>query len=562
MAPTTAEPAVLQEGKTTMNGAEILVDALAAHEVRHVFGLPGDEVHLFEALRRSGLDLVVARHEQGAAFMADVYARVSGRPGVVFSTLGPGATNLVTGIANAHLDRSPVIAISDQVATHQLREGVHQYLDLEVLFGTVTKWSTTITDGQTIRCAIAHAFEIAAAERKGPVHLTLPADVLAAPVNDTESLIDWPFASNGRPHPRRSHGLTPADLREVAGVLGAAEAPIAIVGNLPTRARVNDELIALLETLQIPVFTTYMGKGAIPEDHPLSLGVLSRHAGQTLSTVFEPADLILTVGFDLVEGVMPTLWRVGRPKRTIVLDAWLEPDAARGEEEIQVIGDPRGVLDDLLRARNGAVPRPCWLDAAGIRVQQQRHLRRPLGEGNGAMRPQDAVDAIRQVVDASAIVVSDVGLNKYAVGLCFAALEPGTVIFSNGLSALGFALPGAIGAKLARPEAQVIAVAGDGGFLMNVQELETMARRSLPVVTIVFRDDSYGLIQRLQENKFGASHGVALGNPDLPALARSFGVEGVRATTPDELVAALTAALAAERATVIDVPVCYDHWLR
>jgi acetolactate synthase-1/2/3 large subunit len=544
-----------------MNGAELLVDALAAHGVRHAFGIPGDEVFMFDALRRSRLDFVVARHEQGAAFMADVYARVSGRPGVCFSTLGPGATNLVTGIANAFLDRSPVVAISDQVPSHQLLDGVHQYLDLEALFGPITKWRATLKDGHSIPCAVADAFRCAMTERKGPVHLTLPADVLARAVSEP--------AAAAQPPPMNGHDHLPAGLNGAAegveqllALLQAAEAPIAIIGNLPTRARANAELIDLVEAFQLPVFTTYMGKGAVPEDHPLSLGVLSRHAGQSLSAVFEPADLVLTVGFDPVEGVSPALWSVGRAKRTVALDAQANEDEAGIPADLHVAGDLKRLLAELLTRRNGRASRSCWLDAAAVRTQIQQRLRGQPAASDGAMRPQEVVDTIRQVVDPSAIIVGDVGLNKYAVGLCFEAREPGTVIFSNGLSALGFALPGAIGARLARPEAQVIAVSGDGGFLMNVQELETAARRALPVVAIVLRDNSYGLIKRMQENRFGCSFGVDLGNPDLPALARSFGAAGVRVTRPDELAMALADALTAEQPTVIDIPVCYDHWLR
>lgn len=545
-----------------MNGAELLVDTLAAHGVRHAFGIPGDEVFMFDALRRSRLDFVVARHEQGAAFMADVYARVSGRPGVCFSTLGPGATNLVTGVANAFLDRSPVIAISDQVPTDRLLDGAHQYLDLEALFGPITKWRATLKDGHAIPCAVADAFRCAMTERKGPVHLTLPADVLARAVSAPAGAAAQRPPVNGRDHPPAGLNGTAADVEQLLALLQMAEAPIAIVGNLPTRARANAELIALVEAFQLPVFTTYMGKGAVPEDHPLSLGVLSRHAGQSLSTIFEPADLVLTIGFDPVEGVSPALWSVGRAKRTVALGTQTDGDEAGMPADLHVTGDLKALLTELVTRQNGRTSQPCWLDAAAVRTQIRQRLRGQPAAGDGAMRPQAVVDTIRQVVDPSAIIVGDVGLNKYAVGLCFEAREPGTVIFSNGLSALGFALPGAIGARLARPEAQVIAVAGDGGFLMNVQELETAVRRALPVVAIVLRDDSYGLIKRMQEKQFGCSFGVELGNPDLPALARSFGAAGVRVTRPDELAEALTGALTAEQPTVIDIPVCYDHWLR
>lgn len=539
-----------------MDGAGVLVEELERRGVRQVFGLPGDEVVLLAAMQRSTLDFVVVRHEQAAAFMADAYARVSRRASVCLSTLGPGATNLVTGIANAFLDRSPVIALSGQVGTNQLLKSVHQYVDLEALFRPITKWSATVSDGRSIRDMLAHAFEVATTEREGPVHLSLPADVLADEV-PAAAPAERAFSKGDHP----AEVGCGADVEVFADLLQRSRAPLAIVGNLPIRVGASAELVDLVEAYQVPVLTTYMGKGAIPEDHPLSLGVVSRHAGRQLDQVFAPADLVIALGFDYVEGVKPALWRVGKAKRTVYVDCAVERDPHLTPSDLRVTGDLRRLLREACLRRSDDLG-SCWLDVGRVRAEIQRWINGKTAASNGAIGPPEAIAAIRQVADRSAIVVGDVGLNKYAVGLCFQAREPGTILFSNGLSAMGFSLPGAIGAQLARPDAQVISISGDGGFLMNVQELETAVRRELPVVAIVFRDDRLGLIGRLQEDRFGRRYAVDIGNPDLAMLARSFGAMGFRVTSLSELPGALEAALACRRTAVVDVPICYDHWLR
>ncbi|HXF70666.1 MAG TPA: thiamine pyrophosphate-binding protein [Thermoflexus sp.] len=537
-----------------MNGAALLIESLQQHGVHVIFGLPGDEVTLFEALRASPIRFITGRHEQAAAFMADAYGRLTRRPGVCFSTLGPGATNLATGLANAMLDRSPVVALSDQVPTDQMRPGVHQYVDLAAFFQPITKWSTVIRDPELIPAALQYAFQVARAERPGPVHLSLPVNVL-----ERECFL---FQLGGElpGHPSRTHsGPDPRALQQVAAWLREAQAPVLVVGNLPLRAQAQASLRRFVEAYQIPTLTTYMGKGALPEDHPLCLGVISRHARGELMGLFTACDLILTIGYDEVEGVKPSLWMVGNHKRVVCVDSVFEAEGALLHADVTLAGDVTAILEELAAlAPSGRQP---WLAVSAVREAIRKALQQPVVD-SAPLSPAAITRTLAQVLPDHAVLTVDVGLNKYAMGLTYPIRGRQQILFSNGLSAMGFALPAALGARLARPEDPVVAVSGDGGFLMNVQELETSVRHGLPVVALVMRDNALGLIRRMQIARFGEAVGTTLGNPDLPTLAAAFGARGITVETAEMLADVLVEALASHQTWVIDVPTSYEGWLQ
>ncbi len=537
-----------------MNGAALLVDSLQQQGVSVIFGLPGDEVALFEALRGSSIRFITVRHEQAAAFMADAYGRLTRRPGVCFSTLGPGATNLATGLANAMLDRSPVVALSDQVPTDQMRPGVHQYVDLAAFFQPITKWSAVIRDPELIPPTLQYAFQVAQSERPGPVHLSLPVNVL-----ERECFL---FHLGGRLPDRlpvRHTGPDPRALQQAAVWLQEAHAPVLVVGHLPLRAQALEALHRFVEAYQIPTLTTYMGKGALPEDHPLCLGVISRHARGELMGLFTTCDLILTIGYDEVEGVKPSLWRVGNHKRVVCMDSVFEAESDLLRADLTLVGDVGAILEELA-AMAPAGRRP-WLEVSAVREAMRRPLQQPLA-ASAPLSPAAITRALAQALPDSAVIAVDVGLNKYAMGLTYPIRGRQQILFSNGLSSMGFALPAALGARMARPEDPVVAVSGDGGFLMNVQELETSVRHGLPVVALVLRDNALGLIRRMQIARFGEAVGTTLGNPDLPALAAAFGARGITVETADMLADALVEAIASHQTWVIDVPTSYEGWLQ
>lgn len=537
-----------------MNGATLLVESLQHQGVSAIFGLPGDEVAFFEALRGSSIRFITVRHEQAAAFMADAYGRLAPQPGVCFSTLGPGATNLATGLANALLDRSPVVALSDQVSTDQLRPGVHQYVDLAAFFQPITKWSAVIRDPELIPATLQYAFHVARSERPGPVHLSLPVNVLERECflfNLSSGLPIRPAPGHPRPDPRA--------LQQVATWLQEAQAPVLLVGNLPVRAQALEALRRFVEAYQIPTLTTYMGKGALSEDHPLCLGVISRHARGELMGLFTACDLILTIGYDEVEGVKPSLWTVGNHKRVVCVDSVVEAEGSLLRADLILAGDVQSILEELTAmAPTGRRP---WLEVATVREAMRELLQRPRLE-SAPLSPSAITYTLAQVLPDHAVITVDVGLNKYAMGLTYPIRSQQRILFSNGLSAMGFALPAALGARLARPEDPVVAVSGDGGFLMNVQELETSVRHSLPVVALVLRDNALGLIRRMQVARFGEAVGTTLGNPDLPTLAAAFGARGITVDTADMLADVLVEALASYQTWVIDIPTSYEGWLQ
>ena len=519
-----------------MTGAELLVRCLEREGVRHVFGVPGEEtLDVNDALERSSIQFVPTRHEQAAAFMADVWGRLTGQAGVCLATLGPGATNLATGLADANLDRAPVVAVTGQLPRDLLHKESHQFVDIVAMFQPLTKWNARIETGAVVAEAVRKAFKLAQEEKPGACHLELPEDVAQGEAEGEPLAPDRPR----RPSPDRP------SLASAAEMINQARHPLILAGNGVIRGNASAELVVLAERAGIPVVTTFMAKGAIPSDHPLAGDTVGLMAEDPEHTGFGDADLVIAVGYDPVE-YGPARWNPDGRLTIVHMDFTAAEVDARYQPAVEVVADVRQALEllaPLLTARSREATPPA--------DDPRRH------DDAFPLLPQRIIADLEAVLRPDDIVISDVGAHKLWVAKRLGARKPNTVIISNGFAAMGIGLPGAIAAKLARPESRVVTVTGDGGLLMNVQELETAVRLKLALVVLVFRDDGYGVIRWKQQRQFGRTAGVEFGNPDFVALARAFGCDGVRINAASELRPALERALASSLPVVIDCPVDY-----
>ena len=526
-----------------MNGAELFARCLVNEGVEYLFGLPGEEnLHLLEALDQTSITFISCRHEQGAAFMADVYGRLTGRAGVCLATLGPGATNLVTGVADANMDHAPLVAIAGQAATTRLHKESHQVLDLVGLFAPITKYSARLVSPAVIGEVTRKAFRIAATEKKGATFIEFPEDIAQMPAAGAP----LPVYTPELPEPQSNL------LRQAAALISQARQPLILAGNGAIRDNACQALRRFAEQGNIPVATTFMAKGALPFSHPLSLGSAGLQANDYISCGFGKADCIITVGYDLVE-YHPHLWHPSADRVIIDIDSVPPETDQHYPVAAAVVGDiavSLSRLTDLVTPHPGQFMRPlreALLDAMA------RHATDP----SFPVKPQRLVHDLRAVLAPDDLVVCDVGAHKLWMARMYPCEQPNTCLISNGFASMGIALPGALAAKLARPERAVVAVTGDGGFLMNVQELETARRLNLPFVVLIWNDGGYGLIEWKQLNAFGRSSHVQFSNPDFIKLAEAFDLKGYRVGHPDELQPLLREALAQPQVTIIDCPVDY-----
>jgi acetolactate synthase I/II/III large subunit len=545
--------------------ADLLVECLAAEGCAYVFSVPGEEtMDILESLaERTDVRHITTRHEQGAAFMADVHGRLTGRAAVAMGTLGPGATNLVTGVADAHLDRAPMVAITGQASSEKLHKEAHQVVDIVRMFEPVTKWNTRVERVEAVPEIVRKAFRVATLEKPGPTHIELPENVAAMPADDALQ----PLESS------RAYFPEPTDeaIEHAAALLAASERPLVLAGNGVLRRGAADDLRAFARGLHVPVAATFMGKGAIDDRSHLSLMAVGLQARDHVLSGFDRADLVLCVGYDLVE-YAPSSWNRDGSKRIIHIDT--QPaEVDRGyRPEVELVGDIDGTLRRLLAAvePRGIGGRDATarheskeiLVHADLRVQLLQELAAHEAADAWPVTPQRAIADLRRVLEPHDIVVSDVGAHKVWVARLYQAYEPNTVIISNGFAAMGIAIPGAIAASLVHPERKVVALCGDGGFLMNSQELETATRVGADITVVVWRDDGYGLIDWKQRNEFGRPFGVEFGNPDFVAYAQSFGIPAFRPASTAELAPTLAKAVAVPGPSLVEVPIDYAENLR
>ena len=511
-----------------MTAAELLVRCLENEELDYVFGVPGEEnLALLDALLDSRIRFLQTRHEQGAAFMADVQGRLTGTARACLATLGPGATNLLTGVADANLDRAPLVAITAQAGTKRFHKESHQYLDLMALFRSAVKWNAQLVNPEVVPEAVRKAFKVAQTERPGATHLDLPEDVAEAEAPaELGPLVRQQPIPTEPPEPQ---------VERAAAILAEARHPMVLAGNGVARGRAAAELRRFAETLGIPVAETFMGKGSLPGDHPLSLGSVGLQLHDYVSCGLDRADVVVCVGYDLVE-YAPERWNPARDKRIVHVD----PSPAEVDAAYQVAVGVQGTIAASLarlteRALARGAARATRPAAAALRDLIQNHFRAEAEDDAFPVKPQRLVRALREALGDEDILVSDVGAHKLWIARMYHCAAPNTCVISNGFASMGIALPGAIGAKLLLPERRILAACGDGGFLMNVQELETAVRAGTPIVTVIFEDGAYGVIKWNQLRRYGRPAFVDFGNPDFVALAASFGCRGYRVSAAADL---------------------------
>lgn len=533
-----------------MNTAELLVHCLENEGVEYIFGLPGEEnLDLLEAISNSSIKFITTRHEQGAAFMADVYGRLTGRAGVCLSTLGPGATNLMTGVADANLDGAPLVAITGQVGTDRMHIESHQYLDLVAMFAPVTKWNAQIVRPSITPEIVRKAFKIAQQEKPGAVHIDLPENIAAMPA-----------AGYALKKDRKEKVYASLKSIELAAqAIENAHSPLILVGNGAIRNHAHEALVEFAERLNIPVANTFMGKGVIPYTHPLALWSVGLQLRDHINCALDHTDLVIAIGYDLVE-YSPKKWN---PYGTIPI-IHIGQTAAEIDSSyipiVEVVGDISDSLREILkRANRDGKPDPYALKfREEIRADYERYAQ----DTEFPIKPQKLIYDLRQVMAADDIVISDVGAHKMWMARHYHCLQPNTCLISNGFAAMGIAVPGGIAAKLVAPERRVVVVTGDGGFMMNCQELETALRAKTPFVTIIFNDGGYGLIEWKQHQHYGHSQYIRFGNPDFVKLAESMGLKGYRVEHTEDFIPILKQALEQTVPSVIDCPVDYRENLR
>jgi len=525
--------------------SEVLVQCLEAEGVRHVFGIPGEEtLDLNESLDRSSIEFVPVRHEQGAAFIADVLGRLTGRAGVCLGTLGPGATNLVTGVADALLDRAPLVALTGQVDLERMHKESHQHLDVLGVMLPITKWNARVSDPAIIPEVVRKAFKVAQSEKPGATHLELPEDVMRADC-DVRPL---PSTRSVQPEP------ADADVALAARLIREARHPVVIAGNGVVRQHAGDALRSFVHTTGLRAAETFMGKGLLDADDPQALGAVGLQAGDYSMAGFGSADLVIAVGYDLVEHA-PRYWNPNRDVRIVCVDSLPAETDAHFVPEVELVGNVGTTLNRLADACGR-------LDHVGgsdqLRSLVGGWLSRAQGDQSFPMRPPRILFELRRALGRHDLLISDVGLHKLWIGRMYPAHEPNTVLIANGLAAMGFAVPAGIAAKLVWPERRVVAVSGDGGFLMNAQELETATRCGTAFVNLVWENGQYGSIVWKQDRRFRRHFGTDFGNPDFVRLGESFGLPSWRVTSADELAPRLAHALTLDRPSVIVVPVDYS----
>jgi acetolactate synthase-1/2/3 large subunit len=534
------------------NAAELLVRCLEQEGVTCVFGLPGEEnIHFTEAISRSSIRYVLVRHEQAASFMAEIYGRLTGQAGVCSATLGPGAINLLLGVADATTNSTPLVAISAQVGLNRMYKESHQSVDLVSMFAPVTKWADLVLSAPAIPEMIRKAFKLAQTERPGAVYLAVPEDVEKESV--PSGLV--PLAINVP----RADEPSPTQIARAAALLETARRPVVLAGHGAARSGAAEALRRFSDTLGLPVATTFHGKGVFPDDHPNALGAVGFMRHDYVNFGFDEADVLITVGYELQE-FDPVRINPRGDKRIVHLSRFPAEVDSHYDVDVGVQADLGRTLDALA----AATVRRWEPSASGEKIRRllAEELSGASDDDSFPLKPQRIVADIRAALGRDDIVLADTGAVKMWMARLYPTYEPNTCLISNGLSTMAFSLPGAIGAKIAVPERRVLAAVGDGAFLMNSQEIETALRERVPITILIWQDDAYGLIKWKMDLELGHAMSVGFDNPDFVAYAESFGARGYRITSAAELLPTLREALDAETVSVIACPVDYRENLR
>ena len=528
-----------------MNVAELMIKCLETEGVKYIFGVPGEENEDFLfALENSSIQFIPTRHEQGGAFMADVWGRLTGKAGVCLATLGPGATNLMTAIADAHLDKAPLVAITGQGSSDRLHHESHQVIDIIKMMEPITKWNASIGSGEVVSEMVHKAFKLAQMEKPGATHLELPENIAAQKVPDNLA----PIVSNKIYRP-----IADAQALQTAlEVLRAAKRPIILAGNGAIRTRASKALTDFATSLNIPVGSTFMAKGAISDKLDQSLGAIGLGFEDYIIEAFYKADVVLCIGYDVAE-YPPSQWNQKQTKKIIHID--IEPAEVYKSyvPEIEVVSDVANAIK-LIHAQLEDNPFDSWFTSIRDRIVSSIHS---YGheEDNTTFSAPSVIDVVRQILPDDSLLISDVGSHKMWIARNYPTYIPNGCIISNGLASMGIALPGLVAADLVDKNRPVVSIMGDGGAMMNIQELETAVRLGVKGVFIILNDNNYGLIEWKQEMSEGKSFGTKLGNPNFKKLAESFNIEAHIPTDTKNLKSLLTDAIEQKKLMLLEIPI-------
>ena len=537
----------MEDTKKLRNTAQLLVECLEEEGVHYIFGIPGEEnLAVMEALTHSKIEFITVRHEQGAAFMADVYGRLTGKAGVCMATLGPGATNLITGVADADCDGAPLVAISGQVGTDKMHITAHQYLDLRAMFEPITRRAYTVVRPDTMAEITRLAFKYAEREKPGATFIDLPVNISKMPVGENEK-------------PLQRKQILPetaleAQIEAAATMISYAKNPVILAGSSVIRSHAAATLTKFAEKLKLPVINTMMSKGAIPFDNPYSLWTVGIPMEDYQTKVLEKASLVIAIGYDIIE-YAPAKWHLGNAD-IIHIDTMPADINKNYEPKVEVVGNIPNSLERIME-KAARLQEPKY--ALDIRKRMVEEHESYANDMSFPLKPQKALIDCRKVMGEDDIVISDVGANKVWIARHYNCYKPNTCLISNGFATMGIAVPGAIAAKLVHPDKKILAITGDAGFMMNCQEFETAHRLGTNFVTLIFNDASYGLIKWKQDMHYDHHAYVDFTNPDFVKFAESVGAIGYRIKKAEELLPTLEKAFKQNKPVIIDCPVDYSE---
>lgn len=527
-----------------MKTSDLLIQCLEKEGVKYIFALPGEEIEdILFSLEKSSIKIVIVRHEQGASFMANIWGRITGKAGVCLATLGPGATNLITGLADAHLDKSPVVAITGQGNVNRLHKESHQLVDIVNMFKPIVKWNTSIHDADTLSETVRKAFKLAQMEKPGVTHLEIPEDIAGLKTLCTPL------------EPKILRRSTPdyKAINESLKLLSSVQRPLIVAGNGAIRKRASKHLRLLVDKIGIPVVSTFMGKGAISDKSSFSLYAMGLKGKDFPLYAIEQSDLILAVGYDVAE-YDPVVWN---PQKKPIIHIDFLPSEVYDyyDPKVEIVADISATLWEL----NNQLGKKDFHFEKQWFVPVRRAIEKDLNhyELNDTCRftVPGVLLLLRRLINDDDIIISDVGAHKIWIGRNFPVYNPGTCIISNGFASMGIAVPGGIAAKLACPEKNVIAVCGDGGFLMNSQEIETAKRIGVGYTILILNDNDYGLISWKQKTHVQKSFGTVISNPDFKKYAESFGVNAYMPRTKSDLETALRKSIHTNEVNIIAVDI-------
>ncbi|WP_233269449.1 acetolactate synthase large subunit [Alteribacillus sp. YIM 98480] len=531
----------------TLKVAELLIKCLENEGVEYMFGVPGEEnIDIMDALLDSNIEFIVTRHETGAAFMAGTYGRLTGKPGVCLATLGPGATNLLTGVANSNMDLNPIIAITGQAGLYRQHKISHQYYDLVSIYDPVTKWSAQIKKADIVPEVVRKAFQVATQEKTGAAHIDVPEDIAgmkfdAAPLEIT------------------AHSISTAGeqvIEKAASIINKSQHPLILAGNGITRGDAVESLRTLVKKTNIPVVHSFMGKGALSFEDELSLLTAGIGGKDYITCGFSESDLIVAIGFDMAE-YPPRNWNPEGAVSILHIDAEEAETDAHYPVTLNVIGDINENLKKLNQFLSPTERDNSWVSE--VRKEALNELEEFKEDNHFPVKPQKIISDLRSVLKEDDIVISDVGAHKMWMARMYHTYQPNTCLISNGLASMGIAVPGAIAAKMVHPNRTVVAVCGDGAFQMTSAELETAKRLNLPIIVLLWRDEGYGLIEWHQMRNFNRSAYIKFGNPDFIQLASSYGFEALQVNKAEDVKQTLEKAIAMKKPVLIDCPVDYSE---